>query len=69
MLAGCHCKLRAKELAVFSISYIGNQLAVSFNLEGSDNWQLCFYLHDVLLPTGIVSITAFFQETFKICTF
>ena len=53
MLAGCHCKLRGKESAVFSISYIGNQLAISYNLAGGDNWQLCFYLHDVILPTGI----------------
>lgn len=51
MLAGCHCKLRGKETTL-SISYIGNQLAVSYSLDSSEDWRLCFYIHDVLLPTG-----------------
>ncbi|KAI6649505.1 Vesicular integral-membrane protein VIP36-like [Oopsacas minuta] len=52
MLAGCHCKLRGKDSVIFSISYIADQLALSYDLDGSDNWKMCFYQQDISLPTG-----------------
>lgn len=52
MLAGCHCKFRGKEFALFSLSYIADQLALSYNIDGSDNWKMCFYIHGVSLPTS-----------------
>lgn len=52
-ISGCHCEFRAQQHSTYAIiSYMDGVLAVHTSVDGTDDWNECFVVDNINLPTG-----------------